>query len=90
MESLATQILVIYIIRTRKLPFIESTPSKYLVLSTFIMLGIGLLTPFSLLAGYFGFSTLSVTVLLSILGLVVTYLVLVEVTKRWFYRRNAV
>jgi len=90
MESLATQILVIYIIRTRRIPFIESMPSKYLVLSTFIMLGIGLLTPFSPLAAYFGFSALPVTVLLSILGLVTTYLVLVEVTKRWFYRRNEV
>ena len=90
MESLATQILVIYIIRTRKIPFIESVPSKYLVLSTFIMLGIGLFTPFSLLAAYFGFSALPVTVMITIIGLVLSYLTLVEVTKRWFYRNNMI
>jgi Mg2+-importing ATPase len=87
-ESLATQILVIYIIRTRKIPFIESTPSKYLVLSTFIMLGVGILTPFSLLAAYFSFTNLSLVVLFTIAVLVLTYLVLVEVLKRWFYRYN--
>jgi Mg2+-importing ATPase len=41
LESLATQIFVIYIIRTRKTPFLQSSPSKYLLMSTLGIVIIG-------------------------------------------------
>jgi Mg2+-importing ATPase len=86
-ESLATQILVIYIIRTRKLAFVESLPGKYLALSTLTMLGIGLLIPFSFLGAYFGFVNLPQNALWVIFALVLAYLCLIEIVKSWFYKR---
>lgn len=42
-ESLMTQIFVIYIVRTKKLPFIQSMPSKYLIISTLGIVLLGLI-----------------------------------------------
>jgi len=86
-ESLATQLFVIFIIRTRRLPFIQSRPSQYLVYSMIIVFLIALLLIYSPLAAYFGFSPLPGNVLFTIFGLVIIYLVLVEIAKQIFYRK---
>jgi len=86
-ESLATQVFVIYIIRTRKLPFIKSRPSKYLLLTTLGVVGLGIILTSSLFGHLFGFTFLSVNILLVIFLLVIIYLVLVEIAKRIFYQK---
>jgi Mg2+-importing ATPase len=86
-ESLATQILVVYIIRTQKIPFIQSKPSKYLVYTT---LGILILSNIMILDGigsWFGFDQLPLYALTAIAGLVIAYLIIVELTKHWFYKK---
>ncbi|MBI5356472.1 magnesium-translocating P-type ATPase [Candidatus Collierbacteria bacterium] len=88
MESLATQTLVIHIIRTKQIPFLQSRAGNFLLLSTFSVVIIGWLIPFSPLAKFFKFSPLPTNILLIIAGLVVCYLVLVEIIKRIFYRQN--
>lgn len=87
MESLATQTLVIHFIRTRQLPFIQSRASRWLLVSTFLAVIGGWLIPYTPLGAFFQFSPLPLKVLLAILGLVAVYLVLVEIAKRFFYRR---
>jgi len=84
-ESLATQTLVIYIIRTRKIPFLESSPSKYLAASALAVVIIGLIIAQSFIGSYLGFSPLPWKVLGIIAILVLVYLILVEFTKRFFY-----
>lgn len=86
-ESLATQVLVIHIIRTRRIPFLQSRPSKYLLLSTIgaVLLG-GLLT-MPIVGGFFGFNPLSLPMLLTIIALVITYLFLVEGVKQLFFKK---
>ncbi len=86
MESLATQVLVIHIIRTRKLPLVKSRASRYLVMSTLGIIALGWILPFTPLGPVFGFSSLPVPILLGIVGIVAGYLLLVEVVKRGFYR----
>jgi Mg2+-importing ATPase len=86
MESLATQTLVIHFIRTRQLPFVKSTASRWLLLSTFSAVVIGWLIPYTPLGAFFQFSPLPAKVLWAICGLVIIYLLLVEVAKRFFYR----
>jgi len=86
-ESLATQVLVIHVIRTRKLPFIESRPSKYLLVSTLACVATGWLIPYTPIGGYFGFQPLPVPLLGAIALIVFGYLVLVEAVKKIFYRR---
>jgi len=87
LESLATQTLIIHIIRTRKIPFIQSRPSKWLVLSSLVCVSIGWIIPFSPLGPLFKFSPLPGKYLLMIAGLVILYLCTVEIAKRLFYKR---
>ena len=86
-ESLATQILVIYIIRTKHNPF-KSSPSKYLILTTMTTLIFGVLVPFSPLASYFGFVSLNFSTIVSIALLVFSYLVVIQIGKVWFFNKN--
>ena len=89
LESLTTQTLVIHFIRTHQLPFIQSTASKPVLISTTLCVAAGWIIPYSPLSGYFKMQALPLEMVLPILGLVVAYLILVEFTKRLFYRKNA-
>ena len=86
-ESLFTQSLVIFVIRTRTIPFFRSKPSKLLVINVAIILLAALVLPFTRLGDIFGFVPLPATFLLILIGFIVVYLVLVELMKSWFYRR---
>lgn len=85
-ESLLTQTLVLFVIRTRRSPFWASHPSRPVLASTLACAAIAVTFPYGPLAGTFGFTELSVTLLASIVLLAAAYLALVELTKRWFYR----
>ncbi|MCX8009948.1 MAG: cation transporting ATPase C-terminal domain-containing protein, partial [Ignavibacteria bacterium] len=54
-ESLMTQTLIIHIIRTNKIPFLQSKPSVPLILTSAIIMGVGILLPHSGLASSLGF-----------------------------------
>jgi len=87
-ESLFTQTLVIFAIRTGKIPFWRSKPSKLLVFNILVILILALVLPFTSFGTFFSFVALP-TKFLMILGVfVVAYLGLVELMKKWFYRRH--
>lgn len=88
-ESLATQTLIIHVIRTRQMPFLQSTAHPLLLMSTFGMVAIGWLLPFMPFASYLGFAPLPWHVVLAMVGVVAIYLVTVEIVKRIFYRTTA-
>ena len=56
MESLATQTLVIHIIRTKRMPFLKSRASWPLILSTFLLVAIGWIIPYTSLGVFFRFA----------------------------------
>lgn len=87
LESLATQVLVIYIIRTKKIPFIQSRPSKYLVLSTMGAILIGVFIATSAIGENFGFTVLPWFFIAVIFMISITYLAVVEVVKHIFYKK---
>ena len=87
MESLATQILVIHFIRTRRLPFVESRAGKYLMISTLACVAVGWIIPFTALGRFFKFQAPPASMVAAIIGIVIVYLAVVEVVKRFFYRR---
>jgi Mg2+-importing ATPase len=87
MESLATQVLVIHVIRTRHLPVFKSRASMLLTLSTVSAVLVAWCIPFTPLGKVFNFAPLSLPVVGVISGLVISYLAIVEVTKRIFYKR---
>ncbi len=86
-ESLATQSLVIFAIRTRRVPFFRSRPGVALTAGTLGSVAVGLALPFTPLAQLFGFTALPLT-FIGILGaMVVVYLTLVELGKSLFFGR---
>jgi Mg2+-importing ATPase len=86
-ESLATQTLVVFCIRTRRVPFLRSRPSRPLLLSVLGVVLVGVLLPESPLAGVLGFQPLPWAFFLTLVMMVLCYLVLIEIGKSWFYRK---
>ncbi|MDD5477023.1 MAG: magnesium-translocating P-type ATPase [Candidatus Omnitrophica bacterium] len=86
-ESLCTQTLVIHIIRTGKIPFIESRPSRFLMFMSVIIVSIGMAIPFTPLAKPFGFVKPPPMYFLALFIMVVTYLFFVQAVKKWFIRK---
>jgi Mg2+-importing ATPase len=83
-ESLATQTLVVFVIRTRRVPFFRSRPCMPMLVAPVTCALIGAVLPFTSLAGFLGFATLPVSFFLILLGMIATYLLLVELVKRRF------
>jgi Mg2+-importing ATPase len=87
-ESLATQTLVIYVIRTRRIPFVRSPPSlAMLIVPPFCAL-VGAIVPFTPVAHILGFSTLPPVFFLILVAMILAYLGLVECAKVVFYAAN--
>ncbi len=88
MESLATQILVIFVIRTQVVPFFKSKPSKILSWSMIGCLIVGWLLPYTPIADIIGFAPLENRILFAIIGLIILYLGIVEIVKWWFFSKG--
>ncbi|HXJ48326.1 MAG TPA: cation transporting ATPase C-terminal domain-containing protein, partial [Candidatus Acidoferrum sp.] len=86
-ESLATQSLVIFAIRTRRVPFFRSRPGLILSAGTIVVVAVGLLLPYTPIAWWFGFSPLPAAFLGILAAMVVVYLFLVEAGKSFFFRQ---
>ena len=87
-ESLATQTLVVFVIRTAANP-LKSRPSRPLLISVLTVVAVALVLPYTPLGGLLRFTPLPLSLLATIAILAVTYLFLVQAVKSWFYRRHA-
>jgi P-type Mg2+ transporter len=86
-ESICTQTLVIFVIRTRVVPFYHSRPSNLLLISTLLIVVIACILPFTIIGSIFGFVELPLSFFAVLALLVIGYIVLVELVKRWFYQK---
>jgi Mg2+-importing ATPase len=85
-ESLATQTLIVFAIRTRRIPFLRSRASAALTASVLAVVALGALIPYTPPGTLIGFRPLPAPFFLALVGMVVLYLVLVETAKHFFYR----
>ncbi|HLW37249.1 MAG TPA: magnesium-translocating P-type ATPase [Candidatus Eremiobacteraceae bacterium] len=86
-ESFITQTLIIFAIRTRRIPFLKSRPSTPLIITTLAATVIGAALPFSPLARFFGFAPLPAAFFIMIMAVILTvYFVLVEFAKAMFWK----
>lgn len=85
-ESLATQTLVLFVIRTMGNP-LRSRPSLPLAITTVAIVAIGILIPYSPLAGMLGFVTLPASYFAFLAASTITYLLLVEIAKRRLFHK---
>jgi Mg2+-importing ATPase len=87
-ESLLTQTLIIHIIRTNKIPFLQSRASWAVIATGLAIVAIGVAIPFSPLSHYLGFSMLPPLywplLALTVLG----YVLLTQGVKVWLLRRG--
>ena len=84
-ESLATQTLIVFAIRTRRVPFLRSRPSTALAAAVVAVVAVGSWLPVSPLAGVLGFEFLPREFYLILAVMVLLYLVLIEAAKSWFF-----
>ncbi|MGA3059046.1 MAG: magnesium-translocating P-type ATPase [Candidatus Bathyarchaeia archaeon] len=88
-ESLCTQTLVVFVIRTRQSPFWKSKPGKYLVTSSLSIVAAALIIPYTPVGKLFNFVPPPPLFYAALLLMIVTYLFLAEAVKKWFYKRHA-
>jgi Mg2+-importing ATPase len=86
-ESLFTQTLIIHVIRTNKIPFIESRASWPLIITSVIIVAVGAWLTVSPLASTLGFVPLPPLYWLFLAIMLLSYAVLTQVVKGWFVRR---
>jgi Mg2+-importing ATPase len=85
-ESFWTEVLVIFVIRTRRIPFIRSRPGKWLTIFTLSAVAFGTVLPFTFLGSFLGFVPLPREFWVLLVLMVVTYLLLVDAGKVFFYK----
>lgn len=85
-ESLATQVLVIFIIRTRKNP-LKSYPNPWLTACSLLVVAVAMIIPFTPLGKVLGFVPPPLLFFFILAWMVVIYLFFVEQVKQWFYKR---
>ncbi|WP_075643834.1 magnesium-translocating P-type ATPase [Paraburkholderia monticola] len=86
-EGLVSQTLVVHMLRTRRIPFIQSTASLPVLLSTSVAILVGCWLPFSPLAGALGFVSLDHSYWFWLVATMVGYVMLTQVVKTLYIRR---
>jgi Mg2+-importing ATPase len=86
-ESLFTQTFIVYIIRTKKIPFLQSVPSMPMVFTTVMVLIVGMFLPYSSFADKLGFVPLPWTYWVWLTGFMAVYAVMTHKMKVWFYSK---
>lgn len=86
-ESIFTQTLIVHVIRTNKIPFIQSRASLAMICSTLVIVGVAAGLVYSPLADHLGFTPLPAIFWLFLLAMLISYVVLTQVVKTWFIRR---
>jgi Mg2+-importing ATPase len=78
---------VVFVIRTRRVPFFRSRPSRPLLTATIAVVAAGILIPYSPVAHELGFRPLPWLFLGILAAMAATYLLLAEAGKAYFFRR---
>ncbi|MBO9691971.1 magnesium-translocating P-type ATPase [Chryseobacterium sp.] len=86
-EGLLSQTLIVHIIRTKKIPFVQSWAATPVVALTSLIMLIGILIPFSPMAGYLKMQPLPLNYFPYLIGILTGYCILTQLVKQWFIRK---
>ena len=86
-ESLMTQTLIIHVIRTNLLPFVQSRASWQLTMTTILIMAVGAYLPYSPLASALGFVPLPILYWPVLMATLVCYVGLTQLIKTWLIRK---
>jgi Mg2+-importing ATPase len=87
-ESLLTQTLIIHVIRTNKIPFLQSRSSRSVLVMSLVIMAIGIALPFSPVGRYLGFSPLPGLYWPLLAATLLCYVLLTQGVKMWLLRRR--
>jgi Mg2+-importing ATPase len=87
LEGLATQTLIVHMIRTQKLPFVQSRPATPLLVTTIAIVAFGIAIVVGPQAHVFKFAPLPMAYFPWWAGMVAGYIVLTQVVKSWYLKR---
>jgi Mg2+-importing ATPase len=86
-ESILTQTLIVHVIRTNRIPFLQSRASLALSLTTLLVMGAAIALPYSPLAGYLSLEPLPLSYWGYIAATLVAYVGLAHLMKTWFIKK---
>lgn len=86
-EGLLSQTLIVHMIRTRRIPFVQSNAAWPLMLMTFAIMAIGIAIPFTSFGSYIGLMPLPLNYFPWLIAILLSYCVLTQVIKQWYIRR---
>jgi Mg2+-importing ATPase len=87
-ESLLTQTLIIHVIRTNRIPFLQSIASWPLMVMSAAIMAVGITLPFTPVGSYLGFTALP-PLYWPLLGLtLLCYVVLTQLVKMWLLQKK--
>lgn len=86
-EGLLSQTLIVHIIRTKKIPFIQSWAAAPVVALTSLIMLIGILIPFTPWAGYLKMQPLPLSYFPYLIGILTGYCILTQFVKQWFIKK---
>ena len=86
-ESLLTQTLIIHVIRTNKIPFLQSRASWPLIVTSAVIMAIGIWLPFSPVASALDFVPVPGLYWPIVVAILLSYIVLTQLVKMWLIRK---
>lgn len=86
-EGLLSQTLIVHMIRTRKIPFIQSWATAPVVALTTAIMAVGIFIPFSPFAASLKMTPLPLSYFPWLIGILATYCLLTQIIKTWFIRK---
>lgn len=86
-EGLLSQTLIVHMIRTKKIPFIQSRASWPVMSITLVIMAIGIVIPFTRFGSYIGLTPLPLSYFPWLAATLIAYCVLTQVIKKWYIRR---
>jgi len=89
-ESILTQTLIVHIIRTQRIPFVQSIASPFLLMTTLLVMGVSVALPYTPLAAYLNFVPLPAIYWAWIAGFLLCYSVMTHFVKVWFHRKYGI
>lgn len=86
-ESLCTQTLVIHLIRTPKVPFVQSVASRSVIISTVFALIIGIVIPYTNFGERIGMTLVPAIYFLYLIGIIFAYMMVVTIIKKIYIKK---
>jgi Mg2+-importing ATPase len=86
-EGLLSQTLIVHMIRTRKIPFIQSRASWPVLLATFAIMAVGIAFPFTSLGAKVGLTQLPYSYFPWLIAILLCYCILTQLIKQWYIKK---